>query len=161
MNRVLRGVLKNAEELVAGIALVIVVVLIIYGIFNRYVLQQSSTWAPELAGLFFTWVVFLGAAAAWKRHMHISIDVIVSRLPQRVEAAARLIADVIVVAFLAYATYLAISITISSYVRLSPVLRVPFTYIYLGAALAFISILLRKLTDVARQVWERGRVREA
>ena len=160
MRPVLRGILRNAEEVVAGVALVVVVALIIYGIFNRYVLQQSSVWAPELASLIFTWVVFLGASAAWKRNMHISIDVIVSRLGPRLQTPVRALTDVIVVVFLAYATYLAISIAISSHVRLSPVLRVPFTYVYAGVALAFASMFLRKLVWVARALRQPGGVRE-
>jgi len=161
MRSVLRGALKNGEEVIAGVALVIVVALILYGIFNRYVLQQSSVWAPELASLIFTWVVFLGASAAWKRNMHISIDVIVSRLGPRVQPRIRMLADVIVVVFLAYATYLAVSIAISSYVRLSPVLRVPFTYVYAAVALAFASMLFRKLASMSRAIWPRSGAREA
>ena len=161
MRSVLLRVIKNAEELVAGVALVVVVSLILYGIFNRYVLQQSSVWAPELASLIFTWVVFLGASAAWKRNMHISIDVIVSRLGPRVRPPIRALADAIVVIFLAYATYLAISIAISSYVRLSPVLRVPFTYVYAAVAVAFASMFLRKLATVTRAMWTRDGAREA
>ena len=161
MRSVLRVALKNVEEVVAGVALVIVVALILYGIFNRYVLELSSVWAPELASLIFTWVVFLGASAAWKRNMHISIDVIVSRLGPRVQPPIRALADAIVVVFLAYATYLAISIAISSYVRLSPVLRVPFTYVYAGAAVAFASMFMRKFASVARAMWRRGAGNEA
>ena len=161
MRSVLRVALKNVEEVVAGVALVIVVALILYGIFNRYVLELSSVWAPELASLIFTWVVFLGASAAWKRNMHISIDVIVSRLGPRVQPPIRALADAIVVVFLAYATYLAISIAISSYVRLSPVLRVPFTYVYAGAAVAFASMFMRKFASVARAMWQRGGGNEA
>ena len=161
MRSVLRVALKNVEEVVAGVALVIVVALILYGIFNRYVLELSSVWAPELASLIFTWVVFLGASAAWKRNMHISIDVIVSRLGPRVQPPIRALADAIVVVFLAYATYLAISIAISSYVRLSPVLRVPFTYVYAGAAVAFASMFMRKFASVARAMWRRGGGNEA
>ena len=161
MRSVLRVALKNLEEVVAGVALVIVVALILYGIFNRYVLELSSVWAPELASLIFTWVVFLGASAAWKRNMHISIDVIVSRLGPRVRPPIRALADAIVVVFLGYATYLAISIAISSYVRLSPVLRVPFTYVYAAVALAFASMFLRKLASVMGAMWPRGGAEEA
>ena len=161
MRAVLRLVLRNAEEVVAGAALVMVVALILYGIFNRYVLQLSSVWAPELASLIFTWAVFLGASAAWKRKMHISIDVVVSRLGPKVQAPVRILTDVIVIVFLAYATYLAISITISSHVRLSPVLRVPFTYVYAGAALAFASMFLRELVRTARAMSPPSSAREA
>lgn len=159
MRNAAREILDNFEELVAGIALVIVVILVLYGVFNRYVLAQPSVWAPELAGLVFTWAVFLGASAAWKRNMHIRIDVIVKCLHPKARKIVRIITDIIIVAFLAYATYLAIRISISSYVRLSPVLRVPFTYVYAGPALAFASMFLRNLATLIRENRDSTNVR--
>ena len=139
-----RRFLDNVEEVIAGIGLVLVVAITVYGIFNRYVLERSAVWAPELAGFIFTWVVFLGASAALKRNMHISIGVVVRYLNPRVRAAVGVIADIVLVAFLAYATYLALKITISSHSRLSPVMRVPFSYVYASAALGLALMLLRR-----------------
>ena len=139
-----RRLLDNVEEAIAGIGLVLVIAITVYGIFNRYVLERSAVWAPELAGFIFTWVVFLGASAAWKRNMHISIGVVVRYLPPRVRAVIGVVADIVLVAFLAYATYLALKITISSHSRLSPVMRVPFSYVYASAALGFGLMLLRR-----------------
>jgi TRAP-type C4-dicarboxylate transport system permease small subunit len=139
-----RRLLDNLEEVIAGIGLVLVVAITVYGIFNRYVLEGSAVWAPELAGFLFTWVVFLGASAALKRNMHISIGVVVRFLHPRVRAVVEVIADMVLVAFLAYATYLAMKITISSHSRLSPVMRMPFSYVYASAALGFALMLLRR-----------------
>jgi TRAP-type C4-dicarboxylate transport system permease small subunit len=139
-----RRFLDNVEEVIAGIGLVLVVAITVYGIFNRYVLEGSAVWAPELAGFIFTWVVFLGASAALKRNMHISIGVVVRYLNPRVRTAVGVIADIVLVAFLAYATYLALKITISSHSRLSPVMRVPFSYVYASAALGLALMLLRR-----------------
>lgn len=144
--------LGAAEETVAGAGLVIVVIITIYNIVNRYVLEQSAVWAPELAGMIFAWVVFLGASAAWKRGMHISISVLVRRLGPRAQALVRLAGDAVLVAFLAYATYLAAKITVSSYSRLSPVMRVPFSYVYASAALCFALMLLRQVMAAARSL---------
>jgi TRAP-type transport system small permease protein len=140
-----RGVLGNFEELIAGVGLVAVFAIILYTIFNRYVLEGSAVWAPELAGIIFAWVVFLGASAAWKRGMHISIDVAVRFLAPRTQAVIRLLTDVVLTVFLAYATYLAIKITISSHSRLSPVMRVPYSYVYASAALGFALMFLQQL----------------
>jgi TRAP-type transport system small permease protein len=140
----IRRLLDNLEEVIAGVGLVLVVAITVYGIFNRYVLEGSAVWAPELAGFIFTWVVFLGASAALKRNMHISIGVVVRFLHPHVRAAVGVISDIVLVAFLAYATYLAMKITISSHSRLSPVMRVPFSYVYASATMGFGLMLLRR-----------------
>ncbi len=144
------GFLGNLEEIAAGLGLVVVVILTLYNIFNRYVLERSAVWAPELAGFVFTWVVFIGASAAWKRKMHIGIDVAIRYLGLRAKAAVGLLVDIVLLAFLAYATYLAIEITISSHTRLSPVMRIPFSYIYASATLSFGLMLCRQCMTLAR-----------
>ncbi|HXV23092.1 MAG TPA: TRAP transporter small permease [Alphaproteobacteria bacterium] len=140
----------NLEEVVAGAGLVLVVGLTTYNIVNRYVLQRSGVWAPELAEMIFAWVVFLGASAAWKRNMHISIGVVVRYLGRRTRAVVGVLGDIVLIAFLAYVTYLAIKITISGHSRVSPVLRIPFSYVYAGAALSFGLMLVRRSVALAR-----------
>jgi TRAP-type C4-dicarboxylate transport system permease small subunit len=145
-----RATLGAAEEAAAGVGLVLVVAITLYNVVNRYVLEQSAAWAPEAAEMLFAWVVFLGASAAWKRGMHISISVVVRQLQPRAQAFVRLLTDVILIVFLACATFLAIKITISSHARVSPVMRIPFSYVYASAALCFALMLLRQLAAAAR-----------
>lgn len=150
MTMKVRNLFNNAEEIVAGAGLVFVIIVTAYSIFNRYVLEQSAVWAPELAGIIYAWVVFLGASAAWKRGLHISIDVIVRNLGPRAQRSIRLLGDLILIVFLAYVTFLAIKITISGYTRVSPVMAVPFSYIYAAAAIGFGLMLLRRVVSMAR-----------
>jgi TRAP-type C4-dicarboxylate transport system permease small subunit len=151
MRAAIRRIVGSIDEIGAGFALVAIVLLTVYGIVNRYVLKGSAAWLPELAGLLFAWAVFLGASAAWKRGMHIAIDVAVRNLPSRPQAAVRLGVDLLLVAFLVYAAYLSIAITLSSHARLTPVLRIPFSYVYASAAIGFALMLLRKLASLARR----------
>ena len=152
MRAIITRVLADFEEIVASIGFVLVIGLVIFTIVNRYVLQRSGVWAPELAEMIFAWVVFLGATAAWKRNMHVSIDVVVRFLGPRPRAVIRLLGDLILLAFLAYAAYLSAKITISSHSRVSPVLRIPFSYLYASAALAFSLMLIRRSIALAHSV---------
>lgn len=145
-----RRFLNNIEEIAAGAGLVLVMAITAYNIFNRYVLEQSAVWAPELAGILYAWVVFLGASAAWKRNMHIGIDVIVRHLPPRGRQSIRILSDMVLIAFLAYTTYLAVSITISAQTRVSPVMRVPYSYVYASAAIGFALMLVRRMLSLAQ-----------
>lgn len=159
-----RRYLNHAEEAIAGTGFIAVVIITLYNVFNRYVLERSGVWAPELAGIIFAWVVFIGASAAWKRGMHVSIDVVVTRLPPPARGAVRLLANLLVVAFLAYATWLAAEITVSAHRRLTPVLRVPFSYVYASAAIGFGLMLVRAsgaLIDALRGRPEAGPTQDA
>jgi TRAP-type C4-dicarboxylate transport system permease small subunit len=153
---ILEAAAGNFEEVVASTGLVLVIGITIFNIANRYLLERSGVWAPELAEMIFAWVVFLGASAAWKRNMHISIGVVVRCLGPRTRTIVGLMTDAILIIFLAYAAYLATKLTISSHSRVSPVLRVPFSYVYASAALAFSLMLIRRCVGLARSF--RGRL---
>lgn len=137
-----RALLYRWEEALAVIALCVVVVSVSYGVITRYITEKSATWATELAGLAFTWVVFLGAAGAMRRHMHVSIDAVTRLLPPKVGRVVAWLVDVLTLVFLAYTTYLAVLITIEAYRRPSPVLRISFTWVYLAVVLGFGSMLI-------------------
>jgi len=49
--------------------------LVILAVILRYVFNDPLTWGEELIVALFTWMVFVGAAAAIRSQMHIRIDV--------------------------------------------------------------------------------------
>lgn len=57
--------------------------LVILSVVLRYVFNNPLTWGEELIVALFTWMVFIGAAAAVRSQMHIRIDVMapVFRMP--------------------------------------------------------------------------------
>jgi TRAP-type C4-dicarboxylate transport system permease small subunit len=50
-------------------------------VFSRYVLNHSIFWSEEVGRMSLVWLSFLGASAAYKRHLHIGIDFLVRRFP--------------------------------------------------------------------------------
>ena len=50
--------------------------LVLLAVVLRYVFNDPLTWGEELIVGLFTWMIFIGAAAAIRSHMHIRIDVI-------------------------------------------------------------------------------------
>jgi TRAP-type C4-dicarboxylate transport system permease small subunit len=49
--------------------------LVVAGVALRYIFNDPLTWGEELIVGLFTWMVFIGASAAVRTHMHIRIDV--------------------------------------------------------------------------------------
>lgn len=143
------------EETLAVLALVVVVFSVSYGVATRYVTETSATWATEMASLSFTWVVFLGAAGAYRRRMHVSVDALVRLLPPRGAAALSWATDLLVLVFLAYTLVLAVQITFDAASRPSPVLRISFFWVYLAVVLGFGSMLVHHALHIIDRL--RGR----
>lgn len=133
----------NIEEIVASLALVGVVVSTAWGVFTRYVTASPATWTAEIAGVAFCWMVFVGAAAAFKRGMHISIDMLVMALPRLLARPITVSVDLIVLGFLVWVSWLTIEFTIESWNTPMPSLRWPYSIHYAGAALGLVLMALR------------------
>jgi TRAP-type C4-dicarboxylate transport system permease small subunit len=138
------GWLRDAEEIVACAALVIVVLATSWGVFTRYVSSQPATWSAEIAAAGFCWMIFFGAAAVTKRGPHVSIDILVMTFSPPIRAILARTIDVGLVAFLAWLTVLAGQFTIDSWDTPMPSLRWPYALHYAGAALGLAAMTLRQ-----------------
>jgi TRAP-type C4-dicarboxylate transport system permease small subunit len=77
---------------VAGVALVLISLIMPWAVFTRYVLNSAASW-PETAAVLLTIVLtFFGAAACYRLGLHMNVTVAADMLP----AKARRLADLLV-----------------------------------------------------------------
>lgn len=67
--------LERIVELVAVLALAVVVVAVSWQVIARYVTEASTAWAPELAQIAFVWCALLAIPIGVRRSKHLMIDV--------------------------------------------------------------------------------------
>lgn len=130
------------EEALAGLALAIVFLSVVWGVIARYVAPQPAVWSNELATIGFAWLVFLGAAAGAKRGLHVGVDLVTAPLPRTVRRWLAAGVDLFLAVALAYIVFLAVKIGLASLDRPTPVLRLPTTMIHAAVAIGFASIAL-------------------
>ncbi|WP_114390742.1 TRAP transporter small permease [Notoacmeibacter marinus] len=114
-----------------------IVLSVLWGVLTRYVTAKPAVWTSELSGILFTWAVFIGAATAFREGRHIRIDLLPLALPENGRRAMELFGRLATLAFLAYAALLSYEMMIEGATRPSPVLRIPFSYVYLAPLLSF------------------------
>ena len=135
--------LDYVEEVIAGAALVVVVAATCWGVLTRYVTEQPAAWTGEVAGIAFAWLVFVGAAAGVKYAAHMSIDMLVVRLPGALRRAVVAIADATVLAFLLTLLVLSVQFSIDAWGDPSSVLRMPRSVTYSSVVVGSFCMLLR------------------
>jgi len=91
----------SAESALAATLLVLMVALIFAGGIAR-LLQHPINWAIDAATCFFAWACFLCADIAWRRNSLMSIELLTSRLPARLQKACRMVNYLIISGFLLY-----------------------------------------------------------
>jgi len=71
------------EETIGGVALVITIGSVLWGVLTRYLFPQPAAWSYEIATIGFAWLVFFGAAAGVRYRLHSDIDVLVGSFSPR------------------------------------------------------------------------------
>ncbi|MBT3777173.1 MAG: TRAP transporter small permease [Pelagibacteraceae bacterium] len=141
---------KYFEELLASIAISIVVISAFYGVISRYILNNPVAWSNEVATIAFTWTVFLGAAAAWKNNKHIHLDLVYNFFPNKIKIISDWLKNIILIVFIAFALYLSIQFTITAYNKPTAILRIPFSYVDVPVVIFFLSIILRSIQKIIK-----------
>lgn len=141
------GINKNIKEylhidcIVAGICIISLVLLTVFGVIRRYALNNPITWLEEIQMALIVWCVFFGGSVAFRKRCHISIEIIVDALPKGVQKAVHMMIYIVtfaVLLFMAVQGFFYI-INLAKIGRVTSVLQLPAQYIYaafpLGATL--------------------------
>ena len=82
--------------LIAGAALVLISAVIPWAVFTRYVLNSAASWPEPTAVLLTIVLTFIGAAACYRRRLHMNVSFLVTLLPPRLRIATELVAELLV-----------------------------------------------------------------
>ena len=138
-------VVDQFEELLACIALVMVVLAVSWGVVTRYITEQPAAWASEVATLGFAWLVFFGAAACIKYQLHPAIDMLVVRLATHWQVVFRWFNHLLLIGFFLFMAVFGGQFAWSSFGNPSPILRLPLTVLYGPVAVSFALMAVRYL----------------
>jgi TRAP-type C4-dicarboxylate transport system permease small subunit len=90
-----------AEAVAAAVLLVLMVILIFMGGVMR-MLGHPINWSVDAATCFFAWGAFLCADIAWRNNALMSVEVVVERLPQKLQKLCLYLNYAIISIFLVY-----------------------------------------------------------
>ncbi|WP_092065130.1 TRAP transporter small permease [Poseidonocella pacifica] len=91
--------IRTLCEIIAGIALVVLIATFGWLVFGRYVLNVTPTWVEQLALLLICYIAFLGAAAGVRDDSHIGVTVFRDMMPVTAQKALMIVIDLIVAGF--------------------------------------------------------------
>ncbi len=157
--------LSELSGYVSGALILISMLVISYAVVLRYVLGASTVWQTEFSIYLLMFAAFVGGAYGLKHGDHVSIDLVVNRLPDRFRLYTRLFAAVlgfvfiVIIAVTAALLWWETTVTgRSSGTAWNPPLTYPYFIVPLGMTL----IALQYLAIAARLVRQitSGRVEE-
>lgn len=128
---------------------------VFYQFFTRYVLDDSAAWTEEIARYLLIVVTFVGASMAVRRNNHIHVEFLYRYLPAPVGRVLSTLVDLIRLAFLGYATWLAIDLVPRMNNLGMTVVDLPMSYVY-GFVAAGFAMMTYRAAEVTLRHWRRG-----
>lgn len=114
-------------------------IVVLIGVFTRYVLNDALAWIEELARYTMIWLTWLGGGLALRRGAHLAVEFVIDRLPEHVRAAVVFVGRVAMFAFLAivfwYGLQLTGRVSMQSTIALGISMQLPYSAIPVGAFL--------------------------
>lgn len=104
MRRLLGAVVRLVEAW-SVLLLVVMVLVVVVGVFYRYVLDASLAWYDEFSSYLLVWLTFYGAVAVSYRRRHIGFETLAERLGPAGRRVVAVVAEALVLAFQAVLAY--------------------------------------------------------
>lgn len=135
-------------------ALVGLMVLIVwFGIVNRYFLETGVTWTEEASRYLMIWSALLAISCCARYREHIGFDMLFSLFPKRLQAIVRWTLDGLAIAFFLYLTLYGLSMTNAGAHQYATIfnmtMMLPFAAVPVSACLTVIQILASALSASA------------
>lgn len=151
--------LQAFERYVSNACLASLVVVLALQVFFRYVLDLGLSWSEEVSRFLFIWFVYISASYAVQRGTHIRVNLGVDLLPEKFARIARVVSDLIWIAFnltVVVSGIILIKIMIARPVY-STSLFVPLSYIYAVIPIAHTLMIVRivQIHLQGRSTWSK------
>ena len=152
LGRVIEGIV-NIGGYFSGWLVAVMMVLILYEVFMRYVLNQPPMVADEFSGYILVALTFLGAAYTWKERGHVRIELLVRKLPDKAQVWLRLITVIMAAVFALLLIEASYELVSDSYIfgrRSGSWLRTPLLWPQLVLIIGSVLLFVQLITEVIK-----------
>lgn len=148
---------EHVETYLATVALAILTLLIVYQVFMRYVMNNPTSWAEEIAAFALVWFVYSSGSYAVRYQRHVRFNALIDRLGHHVPIAQRIIRIIVFLlwlGFLVIMTIYSIEMVMQQFARgqTAPSSRIPMYLVYIGLPLGLTLMAFRVIQHTVAAV---------
>ena len=155
-----KSILLRFEEYFAAALLVLIAILVFASAIARTI-GKPINWAQDIALLAFGWLTFIGGDVICRQNRLVSIDMLTSKFPKRIQKYLSIIFDGLIIVFLGVLLYYGIILVSQSWTRMFNTLKLSYAWCTLavpvGSGLMFTSFIKRLINDIKKPEAEWGR----
>ncbi len=147
----LKRIFELFEEYFVCLLFLEIFLLMVVGVFLRYVFGISFAWNIELVRYSFVWLTFIGASFARKTDSHIRIDLFVlflkRRAPRWVNVLLWFVTKAVVVVFLLLLVHFSVNLSVRSWRFKSQAMQISQSFLYISVGLGAFMYVMREIVD--------------
>lgn len=147
--------MTSALDVVLIIAVVLLVLDVVWGVFTRYVMGEQAKWTEELARFLLVWVSLLGGAVAFGIKAHLGVDYFVGKFDPDVRKLLALFTHGVVLFFAAAVFVYGGGRVVSDALameQMTPALGLKMGHVYLALPIAGLFMMLFTIENLV-ETW--------
>ena len=151
MNRLEKS-LNHLEEILLAAGISTASVILFANVVLRYCFNSGWEWAEEAARYTILWIVFIGGSVCARKGMHLTVDAVAVRLPEKKQRLLRMLVDACCVVFCMFLVVYGAELVELAYEtdQRTPGLDMPIWYVYFAIPAGGALMAARFAQDVYR-----------
>ncbi len=136
-----------------GFVTFFLLLLVLWGVFARYILRSPSHVALEISGYLMVLLTFLGAGYIHLQKKHVSVEVLTSRLPEKFKKIHEITVNIVLLLFSLIVIYEGIEFTILAFkenYRSTSLLNFPLWTVFIIIPIGMFFFLLQIIRNLIR-----------
>jgi TRAP-type transport system small permease protein len=112
----------------------------------------SMPWTEEMAKFLFIWVSLIGGYFTIHKGVNITFDLLIEYIPTKIWPAVFTFINLVSILFLAIVGYLGYTLSLLNMNNLSPVMGIPYGYVYLALPIGALVMILAQIETYVKGI---------
>ncbi|PJG84725.1 TRAP transporter small permease [Conservatibacter flavescens] len=144
--------LDNTLKILAILALVSMIGLVFFNALLRYFFDSGIAWSEEFARICFVYMIFLGIVLVAKEKGHLTVDILFTALPARMQFIFLLIADLLILIAMAFIAIGAYQLALLTFSQKMPATGISSAFLYIAAIISSVSYFSIVLINLMKHI---------
>jgi len=141
----------DVEELICGGVLCAIVALAFATAVGRCI-NHPISWTVEMCQFLLSWLAFLGADLALRQGSILGVDIIMRRMPKKVQAVVKIVTNLIILALLIAFIKYGINLCKSNYKRSFKTLGISYSWATASLPVASVLMSITMVVEIVKNV---------
>lgn len=133
-------------------SLITMISLVFFNAVLRYFFDSGIAWSEELARVCFVYMIFFGIILVAKEKGHLTVDIIISYLPEKYKKIFNIISDILILTSVSFLAIGAYQLMLLTYSQKMPATGISSSFLYIVALLSSSLYFILILLDIIKSI---------